>query len=134
MFGQTNVDETIYPVYYQGKIVSTIEVFVAAEGIGGCYSQNYASQLNQAARFTTSKHPLQLVYENNRMFAVIGDRIYNFSGNMSELSTNLTFDGAEWDCISVKVDRLAGISTNYGVVASIGSPYQRDSGYIYDRN
>ena len=112
MFGQTNVDETIYPVYYQGKIVSTIEVFVTAEGIVGCYSQNYASQLNQAARFTTSKHPLQLVYENNRMFAVIGDRIYIFSGNMTELSTNLTFDDAKLDYVSVKVGRLAYLSIN----------------------
>ena len=119
VYGKTMDNELyLYPVYNNGKILGTIELYVTDDGYGEAYSQNLNSLFELMENSTTHNCPGLVFFDNGHICVNIDESSFDTNGNIiksinsdSRINTN-------------DVTEVKGIKTlEENVILSTGSGY-----------
>lgn len=99
-----DIEMIIYPVYYDNKLISTIDLFDVNGIIGGAYSENNVDILNKLFSMTERNKPLDIYKIKGTLYGVVGETAFRFDGeriNVNELETEFEHKNQ-----AVALDRL----------------------------
>ena len=100
-----DVNKSLFPIWYENKIIATFLVADVDGKASGVYSTNYIEQLNAIYSKTSEENPIWIIVYEEEIYGIIGNDAYNLNDNIGssdetidiscELNTNSTVINAK---------------------------------------
>ena len=82
VFGETNYDTVLYPIWNGNTIVATFKVILINNQYIGTYSQGECAQLNYVKELASNDNPLMLVFVEDCFYYQVGNSFYYSDKNI----------------------------------------------------